>query len=125
VIRARFTVRDGEVVAFTLRGHAGRAPRGQDIVCAAVSALAQATVMGLEGVVGVAPEVEQSEGWLSCRLPEGLPDPQRREVQVLLRTLLLALRSIEAGYRDAVAVDEVREAPAEPEEGPTGAAGRR
>lgn len=92
------------ISAFAIRGHADLAPRGEDVVCAAVSALAQATLIGLEEVVRVSAEVEVADGWLRCRLPGGLAPAQHREAQVLLETLLLSLRSIEEGYGDAITV---------------------
>lgn len=104
MIEAVFRRGERGIAGFALRGHAEVAPKGQDIVCAAVSALAQAALIGLEEVVGVAAEVEVAEGWLRCQLPEGLPPQRQREAQVLLETLLLSLRSIEEGYGDALRV---------------------
>ena len=37
----------------TVIGHAGYAPKGNDIVCAAVSALTQALMMGLDQIAGM------------------------------------------------------------------------
>ncbi len=54
----------------TLRGHAGYAPRGQDIVCAAVSALVYALVAALEEK-GAVREVHMQPGQVSVAGAEG------------------------------------------------------
>ncbi len=51
-------------------GHAESGPHGEDIVCAAVSAILQAARLGLEDHVKVALEVSQEPGNLSMSWPE-------------------------------------------------------
>lgn len=102
--------REGErIVEFSVSGHAGLAERGDDVVCAAVSALTQAALIGLEDVVGVSvdADVADEDGRLVCRLPAPLEQEQVRGASVLLETCLRSLRSIEAGYQDHVQVREV------------------
>ena len=38
---------DGSINGFAVNGHADYAPKGQDIICAAVSAVTQAALLGL------------------------------------------------------------------------------
>lgn len=106
MIRAVFRRRQGRWAGFTISGHAGLAESGRDIVCAAVSALSQGTVMGLQEAVGVdvEPEITEEDGFLSCYLPDGLDERQQYGAQVLLETLYISLRSIEAGYGHALQV---------------------
>lgn len=52
------TIRDN---GFRVEGHANMAPRGQDIVCASVSALVGAIIGTLKGNV-----VEQNDGVVDC-----------------------------------------------------------
>ena len=48
MIKGTFKRNDaGQIVSFTLTGHADAGPYGSDIVCAGVSALAISTVNGL------------------------------------------------------------------------------
>ncbi len=56
----------GLLVGFRIRGHAGFAEYGQDIVCAGASAIAQAAVLGLKDTLGSS--VSFSEG---ARFPGG------------------------------------------------------
>ena len=52
MIRAQFTLDSNQrITSFKMTGHADSGPYGQDIVCAAVSALSISTVNGLEQVV--------------------------------------------------------------------------
>lgn len=53
----RITVaREGDTHTLTITGHAGAAPKGQDIVCAWVSAVYQTALLGLEAVANKHPE---------------------------------------------------------------------
>ncbi len=55
-------------------GHAGFADAGEDIVCAAVSAILQAARLGLEAHARVPLEVTQEAGELRMRWPEAARD---------------------------------------------------
>jgi uncharacterized protein YsxB (DUF464 family) len=55
-------------------GHAGFADAGEDIVCAAVSAILQAARLGLEAHARVPLEVTQNSGELQMRWPESARD---------------------------------------------------
>jgi len=97
----------GRVVIFQVKGHAEYAEFGQDVVCGAVSALAQTAILGLEEVAGMNPEVEIGEGALRCRL-------SAREVandrgQAILETVILGLKDIEEDYGDYLRVTEQTE----------------
>ncbi|MEX2356616.1 MAG: ribosomal-processing cysteine protease Prp [Thermaerobacterales bacterium] len=97
----------GAVSSFTLDGHTGLAPHGHDLVCAAVSALGQGILIGLEAVVGLDVQVEVAGGRLRCTLPAPLPDGAGDQAAVLLETLVLSLRSIERDHEDALQVREL------------------
>lgn len=84
---------------FELSGHAGYAEYGQDIVCAAVSALGISAVNGLEYFLPVKPEVKvkDPEGYLHCSLPE-LEPQTLDQAQWILRTLVLGIEAIQQSY---------------------------
>lgn len=86
----------GNIVGYSITGHAGYAPRGTDIVCAAVSALTQAALLGLTEHLGLDPKVETETGYLSVMLPEG--SEKDGTVQAILATLELALADIADQY---------------------------
>lgn len=97
--------RDGELGGFRVTGHAGYGPKGGDIVCAAVSALAQTAVLGLEDQLEGKPEVTISDGDLQCRLPADLSPAGARTARVILRTLEVGLNTIATDYRPYVQVE--------------------
>ena len=87
----------GHLVSFALCGHAESGPYGQDIVCAAVSALAISTVNGIEALAGFAPEVvtdEKNGGYLAMSLLENINGEQLNISQILLENLVLGLQSV-------------------------------
>ncbi|MBC5811013.1 MAG: ribosomal-processing cysteine protease Prp [Candidatus Eremiobacteraeota bacterium] len=74
-VRARRDSRD-RLSSFFASGHAGWAEAGQDVVCAAVSALLQAAWMGLTEVAKIPVEGSRSDGALSLAWPrEARDDP--------------------------------------------------
>lgn len=77
--------------AFHAEGHAAYAPHGRDIVCAAVSALTQCALLGLNGYVRAA-AYRVGDGLL-CVTPR-MNASKRREADAILETMRLGLYSI-------------------------------
>ena len=77
-------------------GHADTAVHGEDIVCAAVSAILQAARLGLEEHAKVALEVEQRPGRLALRWPEDRRDDPA--VVAIITTAKLAVAQIAEQY---------------------------
>lgn len=97
---------DGSINGFAVNGHADYAPKGQDIICAAVSAVTQAALLGLTKHVGLNPEVKIKEGYLSCMLTPG--SEANTAVQAILATMVLALYDITAQYPGRIQLKEVQ-----------------
>lgn len=108
MIRIR-TARNGR---WTIRmtGHANAAPHGEDIVCAAVSALAINTANALEAVAKVpmqAMETEAKEGYFTLSLdPTNLAPDVRRDADVLFQAFCLGIRSTAEAYSEYLHYDE-------------------
>ena len=100
MIKGTFKRNDaGQIVSFTLTGHADAGPYGSDIVCAGVSALAISTVNGIASLAGFEPIVEMNEeegGYLYTEVTSGMTQEQNNIAEILLENLLLGLQSIEA-----------------------------
>ncbi len=77
-------------------GHAGWADYGQDVVCAASSAVLQAARLGLESHVGLPLHAEQHEGSLKLSWPESSRDDLR--VAAIVATAELAIEQIARQY---------------------------
>jgi len=88
----------GLVRGFSIRGHADAATHGTDIVCAAISALSQTAILGLERRLGIQCGVVAGTGTLTCRLPAGLEETMAVRAQDLLETMCLGLGAVVATY---------------------------
>ena len=77
-----FINQDGYIHGFQAKGHSGYAVHGEDIVCAAISALTQATVIGLTEVLKLEVEFSRKDQFLSCYLPKDLSTKQREGAQI-------------------------------------------
>lgn len=82
---------------------------GRDIVCAAVSALTQAAVLGIDEVVRCPAMVEEGEGYLACNVwcPRRVEPEVLRGAQVILETTYLALKDISEQYPERVSLIKV------------------
>ena len=109
MIKGTFKRNDsGQIVSFTLTGHAEAGPYGSDIVCAGVSALAISTINGIDALAGFEPIVEMNEiegGYLYAEVVSGMTQEQNNIAQILMENLLLGLQSIEAENTEYIQVD--------------------
>lgn len=120
---------DGNVVRYMLNGHSPSGEAGNNVVCAAVSALAITTANGLEAVAGAAVKASSSAGHLDCEVlwPLGADanaggsgavrsgdhggavssEGVRLKAQAVLGTMLLGMESISREHpRDLRVIDE-------------------
>lgn len=79
-------------------GHAGYAPAGEDIVCAAASVLITTCANALESVAGIRPEVSQKPAMIQVSLPGGVSPASEHDARVILRTAEQGFRDIAAQY---------------------------
>ena len=85
----------------TATGHAGYAKKeNDDIICAAVSAIVQTAVGGLQEVAGFEPDYTLENGRIACGVPDPEKlDPRTREiVRVIMETTAVGLKQIELSY---------------------------
>lgn len=84
------------------RGHADFDAHGQDIVCAAVSAILQALRVGLETYAGISLDAFQEPGELNLRWPEAArEDPA---LKAIAATAELSIERIAEQYPEQVVV---------------------
>lgn len=82
--------------SFAATGHAAFAEYGEDIVCAAVSAILQAARLGLEEHARIALNVVQEAGNMQVTVPER--DRDSEGVRAILATAELSVKQIAAQY---------------------------
>ncbi len=88
----------GRIVSYEITGHANAGEYGNDIVCAAVSALAISTVNGIEALAGIQPILEANHeegGYLYVEVPTEMTQEQMNIVQILIENLLLGLQAVQ------------------------------
>ena len=99
MIKVEFVRSKGKIVSFKIKGHAmpEDADIDENLICAAVSAISQTTVIGIEEVLKIKAKYVIEDGFLNLNLEnQSLEDIER--CQVLLETMLLGLKSIEITY---------------------------
>ncbi len=102
MIHAAFlTDGDGHCKAYTIKGHAGFAPSGRDIVCAGVSLFATGCTNALETVAKIRTDVHAKDGDLSVKLLEDSP-----EAQVIVKVLRQGLDDIREQYPRYISIDD-------------------
>ena len=85
----------------SLSGHSGYAESGKDVVCSAVSAVAQTALMGLMHYYkDISYERDEKKGYLSFSVPQG------EEAQVIVETAVIGIKDIASGYGPFVKVEE-------------------
>ena len=105
----RITLLWGEkgLLGLESRGHAGQGKKGEDIVCAAVSSLIQALLLGIRDVARMSETVK-------CEMDGKVPlirvewtDKEALGLDLLTRTVALSLKEIASGYPGYVSISEV------------------
>jgi len=100
-----------DIHGFATEGHAESAPEGQDIVCAAVSAIVQTAVFGLSQIAGLTMECDLDPGndRVTRTLPTGLRQKNEQvyhDAQVILATMIVGLTSIAHDHSEFVSISE-------------------
>jgi len=92
------------IIGFTASGHTNYSAKGQDIVCAAISALTQTAILGLDKVAGINPTVEVDSGYLRCSLPSVLEPVKKMAAGVVLDTMIVGIEQIATQYSQHVRI---------------------
>ena len=97
---------DEEIRALEVRGHAGYAEHGQDIVCAAVSAVTIGAVNSIENLLGIDLEVtaDEEQGLLQWEVPKLQEEATNLQLQLLMRMTIETLQMIEKEYTNFIKI---------------------
>lgn len=90
-----------EIWGFEISGHAGYEEEGKDIICAAVSALAQNAANSIESFADEVPVIEQKDGYFSCCISSLKEENPNDKASLLLNSLKLGLTEIQKSYGKA------------------------
>jgi hypothetical protein len=107
VIRVRLTrAADGTPTRLEVTGHAGRGAYGEDIVCAAVSALIETLTLGLTHVSVQPPRGAVDPGEADIAFLQ----PMSPETRAIVETMVMGLKDLARSEPDAVRFNTVRSA---------------
>ncbi len=93
------------ITSFIVSGHASWAPYGEDIVCAAVSAITQTTIYGIIKILKIQTELKIEEGLIECYIPGYLTEKEQEKVALLLETMILGLEQIQEEYPGYIQIE--------------------
>lgn len=91
------------IVGFEISGHSGYAKVGSDIVCAAISTLSYATIMGMEAVIGIDTVEVEDDAYLKL-LVETKNKEKLANAQPLFKVLQLSIIDLANQYKDFVSI---------------------
>ena len=105
--RCEFFTEGDRITGFSISGHSGYAEAGQDIVCAAISAvvtMAEATINDVCGAKAKV-RVKEDDARITLTLPASCDEEE--SVQAVLAGMMIYLCSLRDDYPDFIEVLEV------------------
>ncbi len=108
MIRCEFFTEEDRITGFCVSGHSEMDEPGQDIVCAAVSAvvnMAETTINDVCGAKAKVKVAKQADARISLTLPAACDEEE--SVQAVLAGMLLYLANLRDEYPDNIEVLEV------------------
>jgi len=96
-------------IKIIVKGHASFAKKGKDIVCAAVSILAQTMVLAVEKLTDLKQQVLTQEGYLESKIDAVIlkesGQVEYSKFRVILSNFFIGLESIRQEYPDYIKID--------------------
>ncbi|QXM05902.1 ribosomal-processing cysteine protease Prp [Crassaminicella indica] len=90
------------ITSYSVKGHANAAKYGEDIVCASISILAQTTILALHELLSIDVIYEMKDGWLYCKLPEGLSNDIREKANLIMNTMIIGIKGTQEMYSEFI-----------------------
>jgi uncharacterized protein YsxB (DUF464 family) len=88
----------GSVRRVTVSGHALSAPKGEDLICAAVSTLVQTYLFSLQRLLRIKTDEVVRDGYFSLTLPAEMSQDTRKAADLLAESMLVGLKEINSSY---------------------------
>jgi uncharacterized protein YsxB (DUF464 family) len=98
MITVTVTRENGDPVGFKVSGHANMGEYGEDLVCAAVSAIVQTAILGITEVCHISAGVSIEEGETVCILSKDASADAIQRAGIVIDTMIAGLRSIQQSY---------------------------
>lgn len=94
----------GFIKRITIKGHAGYAEHGSDIVCAAVSVTGYTAAGALGDLAGIKAAHREKDGFMVISIPDAITEKQNEVAQIILETTVIGLKQIEMEYATYIKV---------------------
>ena len=97
----------GHIVEFTLNGHTGAGDYGKDVVCAALSAVAQTALLGLKNVAKLDVRFirDDDKGFLHVIIDTQDEDARYR-ADIIAETMMCGIKDLAEGYPQYIKLEE-------------------
>ena len=98
------------IVSVKVFGHSGYAEAGNDIVCASISSLAEALIVGIVEVLNINAkyQIVEEEASLEISLPEGLNEEDLERSQILFKTFEKSIKAVAKEYPKYIKIKEIK-----------------
>lgn len=108
MVKVKIFRHDTRIAKVEMKGHAGYAKIGKDIVCSAISSIAGTALLGLIKVSSQKVEFVKNdeEGYLSFDVPLAASVEEGIRQDAITETMLLGLRDLEKGYQSFINLKE-------------------
>lgn len=100
MVKVEIDYRGKGISKILVKGHANTAPYGQDLVCAAVSAICTGALNALEDSDSYSIELES--GYIKCEISGSISEHD----QTVLETMIIQLKTIEVSYAGTINIKE-------------------
>lgn len=96
-----FKDKKGNILRYTIKGHANYDEEGKDIICSAVSVLGQTALMSFVSVGNISEndiDYKISDGNLDVKITYEKEDKNNYDIQIIMKTLEVGIKSIIENY---------------------------
>lgn len=97
-----FEDKKGNIRGLNVSGHAGFSKKGEDIVCAGVSALTYTLLNSMELLLGIYAKPEVKEGYVNFKLPYDIENDKFEKSQLILKTIILGFENMHDSYESFI-----------------------
>ena len=104
MIKVTYSERQGRISKLEVKGHAGQAPQGEDIVCAGVSAVTLGGINALASEDGFDIRISEKKGDVLIEANR----PTSEHDETVLRTIVTQLQGIAESYSDYVSLERTK-----------------
>lgn len=107
--KCKFQKKQGNYISFECSGHTGYGEYGNDVLCAAISAITQSCLVGLSKVLGIKPNVKKDDdsGYLKIELPSDLDKDTFAKASMLIAVVYESIKDLKSGYSKYISMEVI------------------